>query len=336
MWKLSLLFLAAALVRGSNIEGFTIHAKNGQPLTGVELMLMPSAPGGQAVKTRSDDNGAFSFQDVKAGEYRIKVRRRGFLETEFGAHGLDERGATLSVLGTVRIKVELSPAALIAGSVRNLDGELVEDVSVVVIRAGEQSKTDTATTDDRGQYRFSKLPEGRYIIAAYGTNGLWRAPMIPSKTGREEIDVKTFFPGVVSPQLATILEVKPGDQISGIDITLQRNAYLSVSGHVSKEVITAELVWNLKLMEEQSSPSLWYGQRKIIQFGVEPGSYQLSIEDVEHNLAACKSLELRTRDEMDLSFELTTVTQLQNNCPGWQPTSQSDLKFLRWASSPRP
>lgn len=328
----TLLTLASSLTAGT-VSGITVNSMDGQPVAGVDLLLMSNAshfPG--AVRMRSDANGHFAFQGVNRDEYRLKVRRRGFLETEYGANGLDERGKPIVAQNSENLRIELAPAALITGTIRDLDGEPVEGAYVVVIKVAEGvEESDSTTTDDQGHFRFSRLGPGKYSIAA-NTEGNWRAPYQSNgKLQRAEIEAKTYFPGVTSAEQASVFELNAGGQISGIDITLQRRASLTIQGALASALESKVIMVILKDMAGQSSHTFPLKGKGFIFTGLESGSYQLIVEDKENKLAACKPLDMRNEDVNNLELHLVSldnIEQIQRSCPGWTPTSESFLRLL--------
>ena len=323
----------AASLNAETVSGITINSMDGQPVGGVDLLLMSSTshfPG--AARTRSDSNGHFSFHGVSRDDYRLKVRRRGFLETEYGANGLDERGKPIVSQNSENLRIELAPAALITGTIRDLEGEPVEGAYVVAVKFGEAAEqVDTTPTDDQGQFRFSRLGPGKYTIAA-SADSQWRAPYQSNgKLERPEIETKTYFPGVTLAQHASVFELSTGGHISGIDITLQRRASLTVKGFFASTSESKEVIVVLKDVQQESWTTQPLKGKEFIFTGLESRSYQLTVEDVENKLAACKSLDIRNEDVNNIELHLVSldsIEQIQRNCPGWIPTSNSFLRLL--------
>src|SRR4051812_8547833 len=68
------------------ISGIVVNANTGVPLNRVELALVGSKP----VVTLTDANGKFEFVELNPGQYHLKGRRNGYLETYYGTR--DRRG----------------------------------------------------------------------------------------------------------------------------------------------------------------------------------------------------------------------------------------------------
>ncbi len=196
MTKLLSMLFAVTSISAETISGVTVNSMDGQPVGGVDLLLMPNTSlRNGAVGTRSDTNVHFMFQGVSREEYRLKVRRRGFLDTEYGANGLDERGKPIAVQNSETLRVELAPAALITGTIRDLDGEPVEGAYVVVIKVAEGvEELDSTTTTTKAVSAFQELdPENiqpPQIQRASGEHPISR----PASCNGLKLRLKLIFP----------------------------------------------------------------------------------------------------------------------------------------------
>jgi hypothetical protein len=108
------------------------------------------------------------------------------------------------------IPVRPSEGGTVTGSIRTTDGKPASGVRVAA-RTRTDSLEETAEgaslagiaeTDASGRYRLEGVPPGRYIVSA----------------GR--VDLPTHYPGTLDLASATVLAVKPGDSITGIDFTV--------------------------------------------------------------------------------------------------------------------
>ena len=153
--------LNPAETRPDTIVG-TKTDENGDPLEGAEISLF-AAGSGEAVDTaESDENGAFTFYNVKAGEYT--VRETGAPE----GYVLSGKEYTVSAAGegkTIEITITNT---LIKGDVELTltdedDAEkLLSGAEFTVWSGDEQVGTLTETSD--GKYTLSSLPYGEYTV----------------------------------------------------------------------------------------------------------------------------------------------------------------------------
>ena len=65
------------------IRGRAVAAANGSALAGVTVSLKP-ASGGDGLTTMTDDDGRFSFQGLRPGQYVVSGERDGFVLRELG------------------------------------------------------------------------------------------------------------------------------------------------------------------------------------------------------------------------------------------------------------
>src|SRR5262249_24032164 len=86
-------------------------------------------------------------------------------------------------------------------------------------------------TDDRGIYRIYGLPPGRYLID-FGV--AWDGPDHSNHdifVARGPYPV-TYYPGAPDEAGAKIIEVTPGKEVTGIDISLTKKSLFKASGTV--------------------------------------------------------------------------------------------------------
>jgi hypothetical protein len=191
--------------------------------------------------TVSGDDGSFSMVEVDAGQYRLTTRRGGYLESAYGARRHGWRGSVLTLEPgqTLKIEDKLVPAAVISGTVRNREGEPVENAHVVLARRTAEygrprlEGTDSTDTDDRGQYRLRGLEAGRYYVLAEVRQQEWdTVDHSPDGSKAGEADVTTWYPGAPDSSGASALTASAGAVLDGIDITLLRSRGFRVTGRV--------------------------------------------------------------------------------------------------------
>ncbi|MGY2062351.1 MSCRAMM family protein, partial [Nocardia gipuzkoensis] len=103
-------------------------------------------------------DGAYACHGVSAGTYTfVAVAAR-----------MRPTATTLTVPdgGPLRFDVELSPMAMLCGTVR-ADGRAVHDARVTVLD-WSGATVGTAHTDEEGRYTVTNLPEGEYTVVTRG------------------------------------------------------------------------------------------------------------------------------------------------------------------------
>jgi hypothetical protein len=167
------------------IHGVVSAIDTGRPARRTIVTITGGEPKqGRTVET--DDDGAFSFSGLPAGEFILSARKPGYLETTYGQKqpGSGRPGTAIHLDAGQQIKnlaLPLARGAVISGRVLDEVGDPAASVSVRVYRwvtrSGERTLQGgpSATTDDRGMYRIPALVPGDYVVslassAAMGQN----------------------------------------------------------------------------------------------------------------------------------------------------------------------
>lgn len=157
------------------IAGTVVSADRGQPVRRARVVLN----GGSPKTTRSiqtDDQGAFRFADLPAGEFTLTASKGGFVDSVFGQRqpGSGRPGTPLHLLADqqiIRLSMPLARGGVITGAVYDEVGEPAFEQQVQLLRwimkSGERTLQSVASklTDDRGVYRFPNLLPGEYVVA---------------------------------------------------------------------------------------------------------------------------------------------------------------------------
>jgi hypothetical protein len=156
-----------AVISGRVVDGVT-----GRPVEGfhVSVSREPYVPGLPGGTTGAD--GAFSIRGLPSGTYRIWGAGPGYLEGRYGARR--PQGDVLPVRvsdGGRRsgLEIRVGRSASIAGRVLDEQGHPVAGVAVRALQrkasAGgfRYEGGHSVATDDRGEYRISRLPPGDYV-----------------------------------------------------------------------------------------------------------------------------------------------------------------------------
>lgn len=202
----------------------------------------------------ADANGRFTIKDVAPGRYTLEADQQGF----FDVPGR-QAAATVDAGAPTNVAVPLLAGATITGRVRNGTGRLLPNATVTahqitylngkIIPQAQSSQT----TDDRGEYRMFWLPPGDYVVLvdpprysvappspATGTGIQLNANAAPPAATPAGASaglltpqfMRTFYPDSLTTQDAGIITVKSGDQLSGMDITVQKGAMYTISGDI--------------------------------------------------------------------------------------------------------
>jgi protocatechuate 3,4-dioxygenase beta subunit len=221
------------------VQGTVIDSKTGQPLRGADVILGGWSGSWPAEtdrtdtsSTTSDSEGRFSFDSVTPGRYGLRASKNGYLAPGRRFGGARSSAISLSAGQHMDgITLRLTPSAVIAGRVTTEGEEPIPNVSIEAMKFSYQgdkrvlTNAGNGTTNDRGEYRIWGLPAGKYYVRATHPRGM------VSRNGGQ-VYVPVFYPGVSDVSRTQALEVHPGDELTGIDLSFVSLHSVRVSGHV--------------------------------------------------------------------------------------------------------
>jgi len=162
--------------------------------------------------TKTDENGNYKFDGVRAGKYYVKAEARGYLP-EFwqeAASLKDAKQVEVPESGNVdKIDFTLTPGGTISGSVLSAaDEKPIPGAGVQVFPKEGRVPIARGQSGRDGKYRIEGLPSGEYIVfaGAEGFQGLYYkdAPLrenatpvkveAPKETGEIDFHLKKFEP----------------------------------------------------------------------------------------------------------------------------------------------
>ena len=208
----------------------------------------------------ADANGRFVFAELPAGVVSLQVVKPGY--TVLGRPPrLVELAAGEKVLDAV---VRLMKLGAIAGAVRDDGGDPIVGLDVMALRRtmtggrAALESVQSAQTDDRGMYRLHGLRPGDYVICACRHSPIPFDGVLLKTLASEPLQLlgvasralnlgadvatldatlrtfpPTFFPTGATPAQAARVTVTPGEDRSGVDITLTAVRAAQVSGVVT-------------------------------------------------------------------------------------------------------
>ena len=143
-----------------SLSGSVVNSASGEPLNRAEIFAEPVL-GGTVATTTTDAKGNFTLVNLDPGEYNLKGRRNGYLDSFYGARRAESKGTTIALDPGAEMKdiqLKLVPFAVLAGTVRETDGEPLAGARVAVFAATYEEgrrrldQVDDTHTDDQGQY----------------------------------------------------------------------------------------------------------------------------------------------------------------------------------------
>jgi hypothetical protein len=125
----------------------TVFGEQGAPAAHAPVMLLGSSPQ-PLFRTQTDAQGQFRFEQLAAGEYRVRAGGQ--------AGGLATVPA-VTTTGTTAVTLVLSAGSRLAGRVRTTEGAPTNG-AIVEWYAADGSWCDSATTAEDGTFAFANLP----------------------------------------------------------------------------------------------------------------------------------------------------------------------------------
>jgi EmrB/QacA subfamily drug resistance transporter len=168
----------------SGLAGVVIRAVDG--LAVESAMVVVTDVRGEVLATgKSDDNGAFSFQELPSGDFTIAVNAPGHRPTALPVR--------VSGAGVTRLEVVLQSGAQLQGVVRaGAERRPLGDARVTLVDAAG-NVVGTATTGSDGAYAFTDLDAGEYSLIASGYPPVATALTVDGR-GTEGFDVELSHP----------------------------------------------------------------------------------------------------------------------------------------------
>lgn len=222
--------------------GRVLDAQTRVPIADAQVTAAASdqrQPGPSALPlATTDQDGRFALTVSTPNPLRIKIERKGYVAQDAGTRRPGLPGKLYTAGGSELNAVDdvlLMKVALIGGLV--VDEEDVPLPGVVVrMELRDQGATGTsirmrttATTDLLGRFVIPNLRPGKYMISA-GPPVETPKRSRPVKKQDGKTYVRTYFPSGTSQDMASTVEIFPGQQLEGIRIAMEKSDTFLISG----------------------------------------------------------------------------------------------------------
>jgi protocatechuate 3,4-dioxygenase beta subunit len=230
-----------------SIEGTVINSVTGEPIKKANVMLSSTSPGASPYATTTDASGHFLIDEVDAGRFSLAAYRVGYIQPK-SPHGRAkylvpftlEKGQKLN-----QLVLNLAPQGVISGKILDEDEDPLGNVKVKCLgifyeRGKKRLDVNVETnTNELGEFRLAGLSPGKYVISATPDPNRMEARVRerPIRTARNSVAEEyatTYYPSTMNATNASPIEIIPGAQSGGINITLVRTRSLRVKGHVTE------------------------------------------------------------------------------------------------------
>ena len=172
--KRELEIVLQVLQRAARIRGVVTRRGDGGPVAGAEVTTLVNVGRDQrasGLPLRTDDQGRFLAEDLRAGSCSLFVRGAGRVSAAFLPGESAARAAatvTLEPGDDVEVAIETVPAARVVGTVADADGAPIEGAIVLASRRieGRSSEADPPPWEAYGFDRVATGRDGRFEFAS--------------------------------------------------------------------------------------------------------------------------------------------------------------------------
>lgn len=298
----------AAAPRTARVGGRVIR-QTGEGVRRATVTLL----GAKRYTGTTDADGVFAFDGVAPGTYALIAQRVGYASQKYGAtgplvrhcvgvdgpvsHGLypaekedaaavyrqcieHAPGTMLSLAADQEMQdlvISIAQHGVISGKVLNQDSEPIQGgvagMKVSYERGVRRLElVSSVLIGPDGEYTVDDLPPGRYYLRA---TIISRTSLPGEGKASPDADVATYYPGESDISKAGPVEVRPGEELSGVDILVRRVRVFSVRGTVASE-------GNIRVELNPKKPNVASRRSSLAVNGVfefrdvEPGEYVIS------------------------------------------------------------
>ncbi|MEJ7700442.1 MAG: carboxypeptidase regulatory-like domain-containing protein [Pyrinomonadaceae bacterium] len=176
----------------------------------------------QTYETFSDAKGEYKFVGLPSGEYEIWADYALYFESKKVTVKTKTEGCGVG-------NIYASRKGAISGRVTDTDGAAVSDLRLSLVLAdatreeiletrGNEVVWNLGMTDKKGEYRFPRLPAGRYYVVINRTD-------FERSLGNEQLQKipRLFYPGVKNIEEATVISIEEGEQARKKDFRLPKS-----------------------------------------------------------------------------------------------------------------
>ena len=235
--SLAILCLRAAAQEAApcTLGGTVVDSFSDKPV--VRARVIAETEGYSLVRL-TDARGSFCFENLTPGDYDLMAQKAGY--------GDALHTVTLAVEENAVVKpllIRMTRYAGLSGTVLDTEGELLPGVQVTVWQRVRSQNgagplaVDVTRADSRGAFRVSRLDPGTYYLSVNPENKLETRFVLPFVDNHgqmpREKEVETFYSAAFTLAGATPLELKPGQQLDSLVLTLRKARLRRVTGRIA-------------------------------------------------------------------------------------------------------
>ena len=241
----------AAEAAGGTIRG-TVSTTDGSPLADAIVTAARSGGGpGGGPQTTTDASGRFTLRGVPLGSVNVQASKRGYVQLQAGQRGGGLPGLPVRIEAgrdVDDVSIVLPRSGAVTGLVVDEYGEPFQEVRVQLLRVRRQPTGALARelgslagqSDDRGQFRFSDVRPGDYVVMASidAESGPGFKPEIVDPSAVRSVYVPAYYPETADFVNAAPIRIADGDEVPGVVLTMRRVPAARVTGIVHNSQAT--------------------------------------------------------------------------------------------------
>jgi hypothetical protein len=216
--------LLAASAAAQTVEGTIVDSATGNGIAGARVLLLTFGEPEKDHSATADALGHFRFEGVKTGSYHFGYASPGYVSSDPMPPG---REVQISGDGQpVKLEGRMTPLPHLSGRVVDGDGKGIANALLEI--AGHRDPP--MTTDATGKFEL-RPDAGSYILSVLPPTG-FKPPTPEPDSDRRLVWARTFYPGVARLDAASGILLRPGSEISNIEIKL-----LAVPSHAVRGLL---------------------------------------------------------------------------------------------------
>jgi hypothetical protein len=218
------LVLLATCAAAQTVEGTVVDSATGIGVAAVRVLLLPvTGPASAGYFATTDALGRFVLDGVKTGAYKFSYALPGWSNDPTPP----SRQVQINGDGKpVKLEGRMTALPRISGRVVDGNGKGITNAVIEIIGRNDPPVISDAT----GKFEL-RLDRGAYILSVLPPTGL-KPPDPEPHSDEAPVWTRTFYPGVDRPGAASRIVLRPGSQLSGIEVKL-----LTVPSHAVRGVL---------------------------------------------------------------------------------------------------
>jgi len=265
---------------GGKVQGF-VKDDSGRPLADARVVLAPARGFSSYQWTHErvlkegmevEEDGSFTLGGVpNAKTHRIFAAAPGFA-----------RGRSSAVVPGSKVEIELDQQVILAGMVRDAQGEPVANAAVSATKQGQRERggvqVESATSDESGRFEFENLSEATYDFSVTAAAGEMAMKDVAVETGMADLQLD-----LPAGEAMTLRIVNAeGSPVVGASVTLSQHVEDSTSANQLEALRSVRISSGGEI--HTSGGQAWSSRRGrtdeagLVKFiGIEQGEYDARV-----------------------------------------------------------